>query len=204
MSGLPCCHPDEQVYSSYARSHLYYAAELLLLVILLLLVETTVRRGGAEPVWVALRWLRHEQGGWAGLDLASKGAGWGQSTGARPVARPGEGCSAWLCSWVGSRSTVCHPLPSRVQCLIWLQSYAGISWSTWMVSISILWAPFWFNPQTFQVGAGSGGISRWQEAAAHNGMWRRGGAAEAHSHSPLGAADASKRLARAWAPAPGI
>ena len=47
MSGLPRCHPDEQVYSSYARSHLYYAAELLLLVILLLLVETTVRRGGA-------------------------------------------------------------------------------------------------------------------------------------------------------------
>ncbi len=44
-----CAHP-EQVYSSYARSHLYYAAELLLLVILLLLVETTVRAGWA---WVA-------------------------------------------------------------------------------------------------------------------------------------------------------
>lgn len=38
------------------------------------------------------------------------------------------------------------------------QSYAGISWSTWMVSISILWAPFWFNPQTFQVGGGQAGV----------------------------------------------
>ncbi|EFN56001.1 hypothetical protein CHLNCDRAFT_145389 [Chlorella variabilis] len=59
------------VYTSYARSHLYYAAELLLLAILLLLIETT--------------------------------------------------------------------------------SYAGVAWSTWMVSISILWSPFWFNPQTFQL-----------------------------------------------------
>lgn len=60
-----------KVYTSYARSHLYYAAELLLLAILLLLIETT--------------------------------------------------------------------------------SYAGVAWSTWMVSISILWSPFWFNPQTFQL-----------------------------------------------------
>lgn len=71
-----------------------------------------------------------------------------------------------------------------------------------MVSISILWAPFWFNPQTFQVGAGSGGINRCQESAeeAHNRMRCRGGGAEAHSHSPLVAAGASKRLAPAWAP----
>jgi len=42
-------------------------------------------------------------------------------------------------------------LPLFVKFLSLSQSYAGISWSTWMVSISILWAPFWFNPQTFQV-----------------------------------------------------
>ncbi|PSC69540.1 Callose synthase 5 [Micractinium conductrix] len=60
-----------KVYTSYARSHLYYAAELLLLAILLMLVDMT--------------------------------------------------------------------------------SYAGIAWSTWMVSVAILWAPFWFNPQTFQL-----------------------------------------------------
>lgn len=46
MSPLPA--PPQQVYSSYARSHLYYAAELLLLVILLLLVETTVGMGGGR------------------------------------------------------------------------------------------------------------------------------------------------------------
>lgn len=31
-----------KVYSSYARSHLYFAAELLLLAILLLLIDSTV------------------------------------------------------------------------------------------------------------------------------------------------------------------
>ena len=46
--------------------------------------------------------------------------------------------------------TPARPLPSP-------QSYAGIAWSTWMVSIAILWAPFWFNPQTFQArGRGPG------------------------------------------------
>ena len=35
--------------------------------------------------------------------------------------------------------------------LPWPQSYAGITWSTWLVSVSILWSPFWFNPQTFQL-----------------------------------------------------
>lgn len=60
-----------KVYTSYARSHLYYAAELLMLAILLVLIETV--------------------------------------------------------------------------------SYAGIVWSTYMVSVAILWAPFWFNPQTFQL-----------------------------------------------------
>lgn len=39
--------PRLQVYSSYARSHLYYAAELLLLAVLLLLVETTSYAGGS-------------------------------------------------------------------------------------------------------------------------------------------------------------
>lgn len=58
-----------KVYSNYARSHLYYAAELLLLLILLALLG---------------------------------------------------------------------PL-----------QYATTTWSTWMVCISILWAPFWFNPGSF-------------------------------------------------------
>jgi hypothetical protein len=39
--------PGMQVYTSYARSHLYYAAELLLLAILLLLIDTTVRSHAA-------------------------------------------------------------------------------------------------------------------------------------------------------------
>ncbi|KAL4451723.1 hypothetical protein ABPG75_007385 [Micractinium tetrahymenae] len=60
-----------KVYTSYARSHLYYAAELLLLAILLLLIDSS--------------------------------------------------------------------------------SYPQIAWSTWMVSVAILWSPFWFNPQTFQL-----------------------------------------------------
>jgi 1,3-beta-glucan synthase component len=29
------------------------------------------------------------------------------------------------------------------------ESYAATTWSTWMVCISILWAPFWFNPGSF-------------------------------------------------------
>lgn len=58
-----------KVYSYYARSHLYYAAELLLLLILLALLG--------------------------------------------PV------------------------------------QYASTTWSTWLVSVGILWAPFWFNPGSF-------------------------------------------------------
>lgn len=58
-----------KVYSNYARSHLYYAAELLLLLILLALLNP--------------------------------------------------------------------------------YQYAITTWSTWMVCVSILWAPFWFNPGSF-------------------------------------------------------
>jgi 1,3-beta-glucan synthase len=31
------------------------------------------------------------------------------------------------------------------------QSYAASTWSTWLVCVSILWAPFWFNPGSFQL-----------------------------------------------------
>lgn len=29
--------------------------------------------------------------------------------------------------------------------------YAALTWSTWLVVVCILVAPFWFNPQTFQI-----------------------------------------------------
>ena len=60
-----------KVYSNYARSHLYYAAELLMLLILLALLNP--------------------------------------------------------------------------------YQYPMTTWSTWMVTISILWAPFWFNPGSFML-----------------------------------------------------
>lgn len=31
------------------------------------------------------------------------------------------------------------------------QDYAALTWSTWLVAVCILWSPFWFNPQTFQL-----------------------------------------------------
>ena len=45
----------------------------------------------------------------------------------------------------------CSLLPSPSHLRVPLQSYIGIAWSTWMVAVSILWSPFWFNPQTFQL-----------------------------------------------------
>lgn len=60
-----------KVYSNYARSHLYYAAELLLLLVLLALLNP--------------------------------------------------------------------------------QNYPNTTWSTWLVSVSIFWAPFWFNPGSFLI-----------------------------------------------------
>ena len=32
-----------------------------------------------------------------------------------------------------------------------LQQYASTTWSTWLVSVSLLWSPFWFNPGTFVI-----------------------------------------------------
>ena len=32
-----------------------------------------------------------------------------------------------------------------------LQSYGATTWSAWLVAASLLWAPFWFNPQSFQL-----------------------------------------------------
>ena len=42
----PPTHPP-QLYSTYARSHLYYAFELVFLCVVLALVDTTV--GGCRP-----------------------------------------------------------------------------------------------------------------------------------------------------------
>lgn len=61
----------QQVYTSYARSHLYYAFDLVSLLVLVALVDTP--------------------------------------------------------------------------------DYAALTWSTWLVVVCILVAPFWFNPQTFQI-----------------------------------------------------
>ncbi|KFM22655.1 Callose synthase 5 [Auxenochlorella protothecoides] len=74
-----------KVYSSYARSHLYFAAELVYLLVLLALIDTTASPGGG-----------------ASLPLA-------------------------------------------------MQDYGALTWSTWLVAVCILWSPFWFNPQTFQL-----------------------------------------------------
>lgn len=118
------------MYSSYARSHLYYAAELLLLAVLLLLVETTV-------------------GGVAG----GGGAGWMSSSASGQCLQ--QHTPAPLAD------LLIHPahspaLASSPLVLLFRQSYAGIAWSTWMVSVAILWSPFWFNPQTFQLEVLSG------------------------------------------------
>jgi hypothetical protein len=31
------------------------------------------------------------------------------------------------------------------------ESYPVTTWATWLVAVSLVWSPFWFNPQTFQV-----------------------------------------------------
>ena len=71
-----------KVYSTYSRTHLYYAAELLLLLILLPLL------------------------------------GWNQ--------------------------------------------YAATTWSTWLVCVSLFWAPFWFNPSAFRLQNTSDDFEAWQ------------------------------------------
>jgi len=71
-----------RVYSTYSRTHLYYAAELLLLLILLPLL------------------------------------GWNQ--------------------------------------------YAATTWSTWLVCVSLFWAPFWFNPSAFRLQNTSDDFESWQ------------------------------------------
>ncbi|KAL6774638.1 GSL1 [Auxenochlorella protothecoides x Auxenochlorella symbiontica] len=35
--------------------------------------------------------------------------------------------------------------------LVYLLDYGALTWSTWLVAVCILWSPFWFNPQTFQL-----------------------------------------------------
>ncbi|KDD75094.1 1,3-beta-glucan synthase, partial [Helicosporidium sp. ATCC 50920] len=35
--------------------------------------------------------------------------------------------------------------------LINTSDYALLTWSAWLVAVCLLWAPFWFNPQTFQI-----------------------------------------------------
>lgn len=32
-----------------------------------------------------------------------------------------------------------------------MQHYWDTTWSAWLVAVAILWSPFWFNPQTFQL-----------------------------------------------------
>lgn len=61
--------------------------------------------------------------------------------------------------------------------VVLLQSYPGIAWSTWMVSISILWSPFWFNPQ---VGCEGGRCCTWLPASLPAGRRR----ASIVSHAP--------------------
>jgi hypothetical protein len=41
--------PPAQVYTTYARSHLYFAMELVVMMVLLALVSTTVRTLGDTP-----------------------------------------------------------------------------------------------------------------------------------------------------------
>ena len=131
-----------KVYTSYARSHLYYAAELLLLAILLMLVDMTVR-GQRGSTW------------------------WDAELG--PLLLPT--LAPTLVPLLFARP----PTPARnrapPQQPMWLapcvQSYAGIAWSTWMVSVAILWAPFWFNPQTFQLVGGWA----WWVARRKAGEW---------------------------------
>ena len=102
-----------QVYTTYARSHLYYAAELVLLLVLLALVGVQVR-------------ARRGAGGWArGVGASLRHVHSCPSTSSlTPLPDPP------------------HPHP---------QSYPSLTWSTWMVAVAILWAPFWFNPSCFQL-----------------------------------------------------
>lgn len=131
-----------QVYTSYARSHLYYAAELLMLAILLVLIETVVGclpafmpacLGACLPAWVARASLPCPARRCPALRPASLALGpacW------RALSSPAQ--PAAHCLIPSSYHTFCNPSSHFHS-----QSYAGIVWSTYMVSVAILWAPFW-------------------------------------------------------------
>jgi hypothetical protein len=131
-----------QVYAEYARSHLYYSAELLLLLILLALINWQVG---------VARHMCPVPGG---------------------VARPEHRSWLWLLVLLLLPTTMHSHIPLTVAHTAshtapgtptpHEQDYPQVSWSTWLVAVSILWAPFWFNPQTFQLERTRDDFEAWQ------------------------------------------
>ena len=46
--------------------------------------------------------------------------------------------------------------------LLGWSSYAATTWSTWLVSVSLFWAPFWFNPSSFRLETTADDFEAWR------------------------------------------